>query len=67
MFMTQMETAKRTKLFLAQWGLKQKFVAKTCKIPETIFSEFINGKAALNSAQHERVSAYIEDYERRNG
>lgn len=66
-FTTQLEIAKYTKQFLIEWGLKQKFVARTCVIPETVFSEFLNGKVTLSSAQLERVTAYVEDYERRNG
>ena len=64
---TQLEIAKNTRQFLTKYGLKQKFVAKICMIPETTFSEFLNGKIVLNSAQIERIIAYVEDYKRRNG
>lgn len=59
--------ALQTREFLTRWGLKQKFVAKTCGIPETAFSGFINGKLALSDKQLSRVVAYVNDYEQRNG
>lgn len=64
--MEQYQAATQTRDFLTRWGLKQKFVAETCKIPETVFSGFINGKLALSSNQLARVIAYINDYVRRN-
>ena len=64
--MEQYEFAKQTKDFLTRWGLKQKFVAETCSIPETVFSGFLNGKQALSSNQLIRVIEYTDEYVRRN-
>ncbi len=58
--------ALQTREFLMRWGLKQKFVAETCGIPETAFSGFINGKLALSRNQLARVTSYMNDYESRN-
>lgn len=63
----QYETATDTREFLTQWGLKKKFVASICGIPETVFSKFINGKMALNNQQLARLIAYTDEYIRRNG
>lgn len=62
----QYSVATKTKDFLSRWGLKKKYVAKVCGIPETEFSRFINGKLALNSCQLTRVTEYVDDYTRRN-
>ena len=62
----QYSVAAQTKDFLSQWGLKRKYVAKICGIPETEFSRFINGKLALNSHQLSHIVNYIDDYTRRN-
>lgn len=64
--MEQYEFAKKVKGFLTRWGLKQKFVAETCNIPETVFSGFLNGKQALSTNQLARVTGYINEYVRRN-
>ena len=45
----QYPIAEETKAFLAKWGLKKKFVARMCGIPEGVFSKFINNKVALSS------------------
>ena len=58
--------ALQTREFLMRWGLKQKFVAEMCGIPETAFSGFINGKLALSRNQLARVTSYMNDYESRN-
>lgn len=63
----QYQVAEQTKEFLAKWGLKKKFVARTCGIPEGVFSKFINNKVALSGKQLERVTSYTSDYVRRNG
>lgn len=65
--MEQCKTAEDIRVFLSKWGLKQKFVAKTCGIPETAFSRFVTGKLALSDKQIARVVAYMNDYEKRNG
>lgn len=62
----QYDVAKKTNEFLAHWGLKKRFVAKTCGIPETSFYKFVNGKGALSDQQFERVVEYTSDYARRN-
>lgn len=62
----QYAIAEEVKVFLSKWGLKRKFVAEVCQIPETVFSKFLNNKVVLSSKQIERVTAYIEDYIRRN-
>ncbi len=62
----QYEIAEETRDFLAQWGLKKKYVAKVCQIPEGVFSKFLNNKVALSSGQLGRVTAYTSDYVRRN-
>lgn len=64
--MEQHPIAEQTKEFLGKWGLKQKFVAKTCNIPEPSFSQFVNGSLALSEKQLGRVMAYTSDYIRRN-
>ena len=43
----QSNVADDTREFLQRWGLKGKFVAATCYIPERIFSRFLNHKTAL--------------------
>jgi len=58
--------AEETRDFLAQWGLKKKYVAKVCQIPEGVFSKFLNNKIALSPNQLGRVTAYTSDYARRN-
>lgn len=62
----QYPIAEETKAFLSKWGLKKKFVARMCGIPEGVFSKFINNKVALSSKQLERVTFYTSDYVRRN-
>lgn len=62
----QTRFALQTREFLAHWGLKQKFVAETCGIPETVFSAFINGKLALSVNQLARITTYMNDYKSRN-
>lgn len=62
----QYSAAEKTKAFLTRWGLKSKFVAEACQIPETAFSKFLNNKAALTDKQVERITAYVDDYVRRN-
>ena len=65
--MEQCKTAEDIRVFLSKWGLKQKYVAETCQIPEKIFSRFVTGKLALSDKQLSRVVAYVNDYEQRNG
>ena len=62
----QSNVADDTREFLQRWGLKGKFVAATCYIPEQIFSRFVNHKLALTSNQLKRLMEYMADYERRN-
>ena len=62
----QRPAADQTKRFLAQWGLKQKYVAAACQIPESVFSQFLNAQLALSPAQLARIMAYLDDYLRRN-
>lgn len=62
----QCNVAEKAKDFLQRWGLKGKFVAATCYIPERIFSRFLNHKTALSSKQLQRLENYMEDYEQRN-
>lgn len=62
----QRPVADQTKEFLAQWGLKQKYVAAACQIPESVFSQFLNSQLVLSPAQLGRVEAYMTDYCRRN-
>lgn len=62
----QSNVADKTRDFLQCWGLKGKFVAATCYIPERIFSRFLNHKTALTSNQLKRLESYMDDYERRN-
>ncbi len=67
--MTAMEQSKHMKAtnqFLERWGLKQKYVACVCKISETDFSKFLNGKMALSEKQLNRLLTYETDYIRRN-
>lgn len=63
----QAKTVEYTRAFLNKWGLKQKYVAQTCLIPEKIFSRFLTGKLALSDNQLARVMEYINDYEQKNG
>lgn len=62
----QLPVANQTRKFLAQWGLKQKYVAAACQIPESVFSQFLNAQLALSPAQLARIMAYMDDYLRRN-
>lgn len=64
--MEQLETAKETKAFLIKYGLKRRFVAETCNIPETTFSGFMNGKLALSDKQYKCLVDYTKDYICRN-
>lgn len=64
--MEQYKTAEDIKVFLSRWGLKQKYVAEICQIPEKVFSRFLTGKLALSENQLVRVISYINDYEQRN-
>ena len=62
----QRPAANQTRQFLVQWGLKQKYVAAVCQIPESVFSQFLNAQLALSPAQLARLVAYMDDYRRRN-
>ena len=62
----QRAVADQTKQFLAKWGLKQKYVAAVCQVPEGVFSQFLNEQLVLSPGQLARVVAYMEDYHRRN-
>lgn len=62
----QYEVAEQTKEFIDKWGLKKKYVAATCSIPEVVFSSFINGRLALSERQISRIVEYTTDYVRRN-
>lgn len=62
----QCNIAEKTKDFLQCWGLKGKFVAAKCYIPEQIFSRFVNHKLALTENQLKRLMEYMADYEQRN-
>jgi len=62
----QSNVAEEVKDVLNRFGLKKKFVAKTCGISETTFYQFLSGKTALSSRQLSRVISYTKDYVRRN-
>lgn len=59
--------SSRVKSLLTRYGLKQNFIADTCKIRRPDFSMFMHSKLALSDRQIGRVIDFIDDYERRNG
>lgn len=62
----QENLADETKSFLIRWGLKSRYVAEVCDIPERTLSRFVNHKLALSDMQLARLEYYIADYELRN-
>lgn len=65
-FEEQYQVVEHTRKFLDTWGLKQKYVASVCQIPEQVFSKFLTCQRTLSAAQLRRVLDYMEDYKRRN-
>ena len=65
-YIHQYQLAEQTKSFLDTWGLKQRFVADTCKISEHVFSQFMNHKMMLSDGQMNRLVSYMAEYVRRN-
>lgn len=53
--------------FLTDYGLKQWFVAKECRISQTDFSKFLNHRLALNEKQMLRLHNYCANYTARHG
>ncbi len=66
MILEQVSVADETRAFLQRWGLKGKYVAGVCFIPERIFSRFMTHKVALTANQLMRLKNYMFDYEQRN-
>ena len=63
----QYQVAEQTNEFLAQWGLKQLFVADACQISRPVLSAFLNHRLALSKTQLTNLLAYMNDYRQRNG
>lgn len=66
-YMVQYQVAERTNEFLAQWGLKQMYVAKACRLSQTVLSKFLHHKLSLSKVQLARLTTYMSEYEKRNG
>lgn len=65
-FEEQRNVVERARVFFDTWGLKRKHVASVCKMTESVLSKFLSCQITLSNPQLARLTAYMEDYERRN-
>ena len=65
-FEEQCQVATRTRAFFDAWGLKRKYVASVCMLTESTLSKFLSCERTLSAPQLARLTAYMDEYERRN-
>lgn len=61
----QQPTMLRTKKFLNKYGMKSSYLAKKSRIPVSYLSRFINSHIPLYEPQHERLTKFMNEWDRR--
>lgn len=61
----QQPIIKRTQNFIDRYDMKVKYLANKTNIPQNNLSKFISGKAILYIPQYERLTAFMDEWDRR--
>lgn len=56
---------KRTNDFIKKYGVSKKWLAEKTGITAQKFSYFCNSRFALSASQHDRLVAFLDEYQRR--
>jgi len=56
---------KRTNNFIKKFGMSKRWLASKVNITEQKFSYFCNSRFALSAKQHNRLVAFLDEFERR--
>lgn len=63
--MEQSRLAQRTKRFLEKYGMKAAWLAEKINVQKSYFSTFLTGHAALYDPQVERLTEFLNEWEKR--
>lgn len=55
----------RTNRFIEKYGISKKWLASKVNIPVQKLSYFLNSRFAIPQKQHDRLTAFLDEYERR--
>ena len=61
----QQSTINRTNKFIERYGIAKKWMAVKVQIPLQKFSYFCNGRFALSEPEFNRLTDFLNEYDRR--
>jgi hypothetical protein len=56
---------KRTNRFMERYGMKSKYLAQRVHISPSYFSQFLNGRSFLYEPQYDRLTNFLNEWDRR--
>ena len=63
--MEQLPLMQRTNNFLNRYGMKVKYLADRTKNTPKVLSTFVHGKTVLYAPQLQRLTAFMDEWDRR--